>query len=144
MNSRKHLVVRLAAVSLLGLACVAHAAPPSTRPGVGEPNPPGLDNRPPQAANPIPPGLANRLPQPANPVPPGPANPPPGVDVPALELELLVGGPPPGPGPFDSDPPFEPAQALVTNSIPEPTSVALTTLGLLVVGLSRKRGRRVT
>ena len=136
MNSRKRIVTRLAAISLLGLVCAAHAAPPPTNPGVGNPNPPGLANRPPQAANPIPPGLADRLPQPP------PANPPPGVDVPGLELELLVGGQPPGPAEFEGETPFEPASALVTNSIPEPTSVALTTLGLVGVGFWRRRCRR--
>jgi len=140
MASHKRIVTRLVAVSVLGLACVAHAAPPSTNPGVGNPNPPGLANRPPQAANPIPPGLANRLPQPT---PPAPTTPPPSVEVPALELELLVGGPPPpGPAEFENEPLFEPAPAMMTNSIPEPTSVALTTLGLLGVGFWRRRGRR--
>jgi len=129
MISRKRIAIRLAAASLLGLVCAAHAAPPSTNPGVGNPNPPGQANRPPQAANPIPPGLSN---------------PTQGFDVPGLELELelMVGNPAPGPAQFEADPRFEPAQSLATNSIPEPTSVALTTLGLIGVGLWRKRGRR--
>jgi hypothetical protein len=125
MISRKRTAIRLAAASLLGLVCAAHAAPPSTNPGVGNPNPPGQANRPPQAAKPIPPGLSN---------------PTQGFDVPGLELP--VGNPAPGPAQFEADPPFESAQSLATNSIPEPTSVALTTLGLIGVGLWRKRGRR--
>ena len=83
MNSRKCTITWLAALSTLGFVLVAEAAPPSTNPGVGNPNPPGLANRPPQAANPIPPGLANP--------------PPPAIDGPALELEFLAGDPPPSP-----------------------------------------------
>lgn len=128
MKSRKCISLWLAAASTLGFVLVAQAAPPTTNPGVGNPNPPGLANRPPQAANPIPPGLANP--------------PPPGIDMPALELELLVGDPPPGPEQFDIEPAFEPGQLREANSIPEPTSVALTTLGLIGVGLWRRRGRR--
>lgn len=127
MNSRKCTITWLAALSTLGFVLVAEAAPPSTNPGVGNPNPPGLANRAPQAANPIPPGLANP--------------PPPAIDGPALALELLAGDPPPVTGQFETEPEFDPVHARVTNSIPEPTSVALTTLGLIGIGFWRRRGR---